>query len=319
MIVEGNWRKIALGSLVLNAIIAAALFNSRRRRRRKQPPGSKPVRIYLLRHAQTTNNIRSADKMDGVSSKALRKPDPELTKLGEQQSEAVAEFFRNNLGTHVIKNVYCSPMRKTLETLRPIAHMLGGKMKFKLDMQLFERGGVFNGERSATNAERAALPMESGLSWSKMLEIVPSLEFQDIEDPHYFCRNRPWGVDKHDTGWYDGRMETQKEFIARAHRVADWLYTLKETSLVVTHGKFLDTLLKCLLLTSVDKEAESSWNYLHGACGLTILELNASRTAILAINQSTLPRKIVTGHSMSGFVCRSVDIRGIVRGETRQL
>lgn len=70
---------------------------------------SRPLRLRLLRHAQTTSNVTGA--LDTLE------PGPPLTPLGERQAEAAAEV----LTREPIEAVYVSRLVRTHQTVAPLA------------------------------------------------------------------------------------------------------------------------------------------------------------------------------------------------------
>eukprot|EP00397_Hematodinium_sp_SG-2012_P033857 GEMP01036235.1.p1 GENE.GEMP01036235.1~~GEMP01036235.1.p1 ORF type:complete len:313 (+),score=95.48 GEMP01036235.1:190-1128(+) len=304
------WKTAALAAGAIN--IAFALAYLRRRRldarnsaRRTRPKGSQPVRIHLLRHGETENNKRTSDQNSGAKTTKERNCDPVLTELGKKQAESFAAYVHENFADLNIKKVYCSPMMKALQTLKPIAHLLNGKVPVAINIDLFERGGVFNGDRSLSAAERSKLPLAHGSNWNDLVRAVPQLRFEDIANP---CRYSDWGPPSTD-GWWMGRRETDKQYTQRVERLADWLWALEENTLIVAHGKMFDTLIKCLIMGRVDKEKEKAVLFLHAGCSFTVLELREARMAFMGTNQHVIPSKLRTGHSLEKFTTAKIDIQ----------
>jgi len=312
-----TWKQVAIGAVALNVAVLLVHLKSRwRKTRRKRDKSLGTVRIYFMRHAQTDNNTRSAEKDKG-NPVGERNPDANLTELGKTQAVGAANFIRDNLDLLGIKTVYCSPMKKTLLTLHPFVKILGDKLQFRLGIDLFERGGIYSGERTMTPQQRESLQMHYGLNWKQMTDLIPKLKFDEIETEPYRY-NKDWGVGK-DMGWHSGIMETQKIYFERVNRVCEWLYALKSNTLIITHGKHLDTLLKCLIASRVEDAVEYNFLILHQACGLTCLELSGNRAALLYVNHSTLPQEQRTGHSMGKCKLSDEDCRPKIRSSGNQL
>lgn len=310
------WKEIALGAVSLNVAVWVYYFHKKMTKtRRKRAPDLGMVRIYFLRHAQTDNNTRSVARDQGKAV-GERHWDPALTELGQKQATGAAHFIRDNLDLLGIKSVYCSPMKKTLLTLQPFVKILGDKVDYKVCIDIFERGGIYNGERSMTEAQRAALEKHHGLNWKEMTDICPTFNFDEIGlDP---LRYNDWGAGK-DSGWHSGVMETQPRYFERVNRVAEWLYTLKSNTLLVTHGKFLDTLMKCLVLSGYVPEIEDNFLVLHQASGLTCLQLEGDKASFMYVNQPTIPPDLRTGHSMGKAKLTEQDCKAKIRGNSSQL
>jgi len=285
-----------------------SMISTNRRGTLRRPKGSKPIRVILLRHAETQNNKRSTDMSQGKCSNSSDGPqrsnDPALTELGVRQSEAVAEFLLNNIESYGITAMYCSPMLKTLQTLKPIANALEGKIPFRVNIDLFERGGSFNGERSMTESQREKLPLAHGLNWRQIKETVPQLHFGDIKCA---CRYHQWGPDSSE-GWWPGRMETPSEYASRIQRVAEWIMSLEENAIILAHGKMFDTLVKCLVVGQVEEEIENTVHFLHAGCSITTLDISDAGIAFMSINQQIIAPELRTGHAMEKFELKEVDV-----------
>jgi len=295
--------------LAVSNLVSRASTSTNRRGTLRRPIGSKPVRVILLRHAETQNNKRSTDMSQGKFSNSSddtpqRSNDPALTELGIRQSTAVAQFLQNNIDSYGITVMYCSPMLKTLQTLKPIANALEGKIPFRVNIDLFERGGSFNGERSMTESQRERLPLAHGLNWRQIKETVPQLRFEDIEDS---CRYNEWGPDS-SQGWWPGRMETPSEYASRIRRVAEWIFSLEENALILAHGKMFDTLVKCLVVGQVEEEIENTVHFLHAGCSITTLDISDAGIAFMSINQQIIAPELRTGHAMEKFELKEVDV-----------
>jgi len=286
---------VAIASFALGI----ACTYKKKRTRRKREPGSNPVRIYLMRHAQTTNNVRSNIIRSEGMTIGDRDSDPGLTEVGVTQSHAASTYLRDNNDVLKIKTVYCSPMRKALATLTPIAEALVDKnISSRVHMDIFEHGGIYNGEKSLSAAERAKLEKHYGLNWSEMSHIVPRLKFDETYDARRYFSD--WGPSS-DRGWFNGVKETPEQYLARINRIADWLYTLNENTLLVTHGRTLDSLIKCLIQSGTDLEIENTFFFTHGGCGLTCLELREEKAALFFVNDNILPMDSRTGHNLGLF------------------
>ena len=188
--------------------------------------------LYLIRHGQSANNLL-ADQLQErpgpfpyETYMKQRVAEPPLTEMGEKQA--------NRLGTYIsdvaISRLYCSPMLRTMQTIQPVADALGLSPSVWLD--LHEHGGVFL--RSGANAEAVGFP---GLSRAEMSQKFPGFRLNDVGE----C------------GWWQGGEEDRASCHARAVRVAEALHQMAKDSeedegiAAVSHGTFLDSLLKALL------------------------------------------------------------------------
>ena len=100
------------------------------------------MELFLIRHAESKNNVRKND--------FERLPDPELTENGEIQSRHLAEFLQKggHLSDEEFKSknkpldiIYCSAMKRSLESTRPIANALDQVPEIWLDIH--EVGGIY--------------------------------------------------------------------------------------------------------------------------------------------------------------------------------
>ena len=195
------------------------------------------MELYIIRHAQSLNNAMPDDQ--------LRVPDAPLTDLGQAQAQRLADYLRDgrnrdpwyNPSTGYSKleheadwgitHLYVSPMTRALQTCRPIAAALG--LKPEIWIETHEHGGVYQqrpegitGYPGRTRAEMTA-------------------DFPDYVLPERIS----------DAGWWNAARgsETMPEAIGRAVQVAADLRRRAdrdERILLVTHGTFIDALIKAL-------------------------------------------------------------------------
>ena len=158
------------------------------------------MQLYLVRHGQSFNNALSSD--------VGRKDDPELTDVGVKQAELVAKHFSeaNNIDEYAsldandparkqaipyeITHLYCSPMKRALQTAKPISQALNLKQEVHLDV--YEFGGVFLERNGVTTAL-------GGMTRDEMLA-----EFPNIVLPYSITEE----------GWYD--VKSGRERIAQS-------------------------------------------------------------------------------------------------------
>lgn len=155
--------------------------------------------LYLIRHAQSTNNARPIE---------AHVPDPPLTELGVHQAQLLAEHLA--AGNHVspydehngdITALYCSAMHRSLQTASIIQEAAGVTPEVWVDIH--EHGGMFSRNDDGDL---------KGLSGKTRQDI-------QAEFPGYILPD-----DVTDTGWWhaDGR-EDLAGCQARAIRVASQL------------------------------------------------------------------------------------------------
>lgn len=190
--------------------------------------------LYLIRHGQSANN--------SLVDLTQRVCDPDLTELGRQQAELVAKhlasgrerFPRNSAETchegYVIDRLYCSPMWRALLTAQPIGKALD--LTPEVWTEVHELGGIY-------------------LDYGEAGGIVgyPGKSRQEIraEFPGYVL---PESVSQ--CGWWreEQGFEDLAAFRRRAISVAEEFRRLaksEERIAIVSHGDFIDALIKALL------------------------------------------------------------------------
>jgi broad specificity phosphatase PhoE len=196
------------------------------------------MQLYIIRHAQSTNNALT-DQKD-------RTYDPPLTDLGHRQAQAVADFLANGLplderlfsGNNLngstprgfgITRLYCSPMLRTLQTAQPISAALGLAPEVWVDIH--EHGGLF-----LEYADERGVVGFPGLTRSQIAE----------QFSHYLL---PDAITEQ--GWWNPAhgMESDEASIERAVKVAAALRqqaASQERIAVVTHGTFANHLIKAI-------------------------------------------------------------------------
>jgi len=217
------------------------------------------MRIYLIRHAQSTNNA-SGDPADRAS-------DPALTTLGHRQAERLAghlassaprlpHIFDDREGEgYRITHLYTSPMWRALQTAHPLGQALGLAPEVWIDVH--EHGGIYldhGGERG-----KVGYP---GKTRSEIKDTFPEFVLPEsiTED-----------------GWWNKGFEDWTGCAARALRVGRSLRQRaaepenEERVAIVTHGGFINNLLKGLLGHLPGK---GIW-YDHYNTGITCLDLES--------------------------------------------
>ncbi len=198
------------------------------------------MELYIIRHAQSTNNISM------IYNPEEREADPPLTELGLKQAQALGEYLKREPSPETwidhpvqwkergeswgITQLYCSPMQRTLQTCQPVAEAL--RLDPQVWIDLHEHGGIHH--NSGDGRGEVGQP---GLTRGAIEAAFPGYRL-------------PAGVTEH--GWY--RAEQGMEDLAtcqgRAIRVAEVLRhqaDSHERIALVTHGMFINCLLKALL------------------------------------------------------------------------
>lgn len=209
------------------------------------------MRLYLIRHAQSVNNALAA-----AGSIEDRVADPALTEIGLQQADIVAQFLRDAMDLPPdrqaepfgITHLYCSAMLRSLQTAKPIAAALGIQPEIWVDIH--ETGGIFLNEKTGI----VGYP---GLNRTQI-----TTDFAGTIIPDSIT----------DDGWWDPALgrETLMAFINRAVRVALAVRERAATNeriALVTHGAFMDQLVKALL-ERIPQSSDSMF-YVHYNTAIT--------------------------------------------------
>lgn len=218
------------------------------------------MRLYLIRHGQSTNNaLMELGRYDSD-----READPNLTEIGQQQAQSVAQWLSDRLDSagqsaapYGLTHLYCSPMRRALQTAQPIAQALG--LPAALWRDIHEIGGIFLAD------EQDNVTGFPGMTRQEIEAEFPEMTLSD---------------EIHDHGWWDTGMgrETPAHFVNRAIRVSmalrDRAHT-EERIALVSHAAFLDALLKALLKQSPMHPEERF--YLHYNTGVSRLDIDEGR------------------------------------------
>ena len=232
-------------------------------------PAPTNLKLMFVRHAQSANNKKS----DVEGREAGRDPDPGITPEGEAQAELLAKYLKAARDDPhrplKISSIVTSPMLRCLQTTAPICEALG--LPAHVFGDIHEQGGVFRGHRGECGTSTGDYEHVHGMSASEIQEKFPFVDGFT-------------GVDEH--GWWPGGYEPIVETSIRARRAVDALKNMAEpgeskTVLVVTHGWFLELLIKAFLGLPLPWDAtELGPNYilLHNT-SVTSLDLLAPRGA----------------------------------------
>ena len=198
------------------------------------------MQLYIIRHGQSTNNAL-ADQWDRVY-------DPQLTDLGWRQAQTLADHLargvhpEQKIGSseedtgvktvhgYGITRLYCSAMHRAIQTAQPIATAL--KLNPEIWIDIHEVGGMYLKYRD----ERGVIGY-TGKNRDEILEEFPNFTLPD---------------EVTDVGWWDPTrgQEDWPSCHARAMRVAyqlrRWAKDSDERIAIVTHGGFIDSLIKAL-------------------------------------------------------------------------
>lgn len=246
------------------------------------------MELYIIRHAQSENNALGDDFNNRVK-------DPQLTDTGLIQADYVAQYLATatNLESVVripageatraeyhkihITHLYTSAMCRALQTSRPISKALG--LPVEIWLEIHEHGGIWLNENGVSRGF-------GGMTRSQIYDAFPDYIIPDevTEDGWW----KPEDGEEHITLCY-----------ARAMRVAHALRSRamsdkgrEDSVAIVTHGTFIDGLIKALLGRLPTRE----YFHWHYNTAITRLDLTQDGTIIIRyINRIThLTPELVT-------------------------
>ena len=208
------------------------------------------MELYLIRHAQSTNQVR-----DEPETKVF---DPHLTDLGERQAVLLAEYLadgreRTRASGGGIDSLVCSPMWRALQTARPLSEALGLTPEVWLDV----------------HEQVRATEIRSGSTRERIEAAFPDYVLPD-------------GITEQ--GWWNRAGESRSETMERAIRVAEKLRESAESDrrvAIVSHARFIDSLLKAFL----DQLPGYDCWYHHFNTGVSRLGLGGSRLDVRYLNR----------------------------------
>ncbi len=215
------------------------------------------MELYFIRHGQSYNNA--------LIDVTKRVKDPELTKVGWQQAERLAQFTKDasedlnpKAKGYTFSHIYCSPMHRALQTAQPLAETMGIAPEAWVD--LHEVGGIFLEDEQGNSTGHG------GLSRAEIAEQFPSYILPDTIT---------------EAGWWPVAMtkedETHTQY--RALRVAAALRERADSDdriALVSHAGFLDRLLKALLNQLPDSPRRVF--YAHYNTGITRIDFMAEHS-----------------------------------------
>jgi len=205
------------------------------------------MHLLWIRHAQSVNNAGEGDPT------APHVADAPLTDLGVQQAAALAQAFAADcadeerqalLNQHPHLPIYradvllCSPMRRTLHTMKPLAEALD--MPVTVHADLYEYGGAYAKE---PGGGPDGLP--GGLNREGMLAVLADAILPDAVT---------------DDGWWDpdGPFESRKAFHERGQRLVAEMRSKARGEwagkwvVMIAHGDLTNYVLKLLLNNELD-------------------------------------------------------------------
>ncbi len=246
------------------------------------------MRLLIIRHAESSNNAL-AFKLETPDYMLQRSHDPTITELGVRQAERLAAHLAGTppadappggKGSYGITHLFASPMLRTLQTSQPVVKALGLKPAIWNDIH--EHGGIFVGNPHTG---------ENFLAHAGLTRLDITRDYPDYE------LNDEIGED----GWWKGGYEDIAGCYARAIRVARELRRRAHAELeggtksvvaIVSHGTFIDSLIKALL----SQIPENRYFYFHNNTAITCIDFAQHDTLYLRYLNRTahLPPEMIS-------------------------
>mmetsp|Transcript_20572 Transcript_20572/g.35111 ORF Transcript_20572/g.35111 Transcript_20572/m.35111 type:complete len:226 (-) Transcript_20572:126-803(-) len=222
-------------------------------------------------------------------------PDPDLSPRGFEQATVLGDFLNQNasafmLGIHPVSELWVSPIKRTMQTVQPIAAQLQLSPRVRLDC--FEAGGIYMADRSTYTT----FEQRGGLTRQEMVDLFPTYTIPDDVD---------------EAGWYKqphlapahGGRETDAECRARVARVANSIkfeaasLTDDKNVILVAHYDFLCALLDALV-GQLPGGPFLAWR--HFNTGITVIDV-AVDGSVVTLMTNAVPHLVGRPDLVSGF------------------
>jgi len=240
------------------------------------------MQFYFIRHAQSTNNAL----YDQSASWQGRSHDPELTNLGQQQAQLLAQFLKRgesstanaawdpqNASGFGLTHLYASLMVRALHTGSIVAAELGRPLLTWED--LHETGGLYLDDEQAHTKTG-----QPGLNRAELAERFPHLVLPETV---------------YETGWWNRPFEEAEQWPIRARRFLNDLLARHANTLdrvaVISHGGFYHQVLTALL----DLPARHGLWFLMNNAGISRIDFyNGNLTLVYSNRVDFLPGELIT-------------------------
>jgi len=241
------------------------------------------MQLYFVRHGQSANNFL----WDQTGSSKGRSVDAELTQMGRQQAELVAQFLRGlhspsasqtndvyNAAGFGVTHLYTSLMARAVATGSIIAQALDLPLVAWED--LHEVGGIY--QEDEQTGERIGQP---GKTRAYLEAHYPRLVLD--------------GPNTYKAGWWNRPPEELEQASVRARRVLhdliEWHGEKDDRLAVVSHGAFYNALLRAMLKLP----AESHCWFMLNNTALSRFDFCRDRIELVYLNRlDHLPPDLVT-------------------------
>lgn len=234
------------------------------------------MELYFIRHAQSTNNALY-ERTGGVVG---RQPDPDLTDLGHQQGQALAQFVArphtvgdqwdpHNVHGFGLTHLYCSLMTRAIQTASYVAE--AAELPLTAHPDIHEYSGIFR-----FNDDKEKI----GLAGPKRIYFEERFPHVTLPD---------WPADE---GWNNCRTETDMEMLPRARRAIDDLLARHGGSddrvAIVSHGGFYQAFVAEIMgipVKATTARSRFDRGFAVGNCAITRFHIEADFIGILYLNK----------------------------------
>lgn len=241
------------------------------------------LQLYFIRHGQSTNNVILDENNEDYL--LVRTTDPELTPVGHEQAQQVAEFLARphtsngydpqNRSGFGLTHLYCSLMVRATRTGYAIAQKTS--LPLVAWPELHETGGLFDVE---------------------MVNDEPVFIGQPGPDRAFFTAQFPQLVlpdGLPESGWYSREKEPREEYPLRAQSIIDRLLTehggTDHRVGLVMHGGIFARILSVFF----NIQAENYWLLMNN-CGISRIDVSPSgRVTLVYMNKvEQFPNHLIT-------------------------
>ena len=240
------------------------------------------MRLYYLRHAQSTNN----EIADRTGSDVGRSEDPKLTETGHRQAELLAVWLAagpkhhrpvgmdsKDLSGFGITHLYCSLMERAIVTGTYISNATGIPLVAWPDIH--ESGGIYLDDGPGGSPDG-----RPGRTRAELERDFPHLRLPD---------------DGGDNGWWNRPFEPKADRPVRARRVLDELLRRHNGTddhvAMVSHGGFFNWFMGHVVGIS---EADNVWLHTNNT-SITRIDFHSQINIVQYINRTDhLPPELIT-------------------------
>ena len=237
------------------------------------------MRLLIIRHAESSNN-KLAPGLDNATYMQRRSADPVITELGVRQAQRLAEHLAGTppadappegKGSYGITHLYCSPMLRTLQTSQPVARALGLRPMIWTDIH--EHGGMFMGNPHTGEN----FVVYKGLTSEEVARDYPEYDLNDAIGEDGWWKSGYEDI----AGCYARAIRVARELRRRAH--TEYEEGKKSVVAIVSHGTFIDSLIKALL----SQIPENRFFYYHNNTAITCIDFAQHDTLFVRYQNRT--------------------------------